>query len=222
MNWFELRDKIYQRFGEVNSIDKLMKDKLEPYVIMDELPLPIQIGEKKIYVGNLNLENESYYFTQFAKILSNLGLQNIMIDLMSDGGKLLTHLKSYKKLQKELTQLVIKTILKQQKWYYPKNDKMYKLNKCSYNYVKNYLTKEKLIQIIFLIYTYNYDSLGKSMSLVLNKMHAREITSTYMFSWLQNLPGATGNFLTNQLPNSDFYSSEHQALKSKQEAEDNG
>jgi hypothetical protein len=217
MNWYDIRNKIYKQMGEVNSIDKLMKDKLDPYIILEELPLPIQIGEKVIYVGNLNLSNEDYFFDNWAKILGNLGLQNLFLDLMSDGLKLMQYMKTHKKLRKELTNLVCKTILKQQKWYYPKNDMTYKLNKCSFGYMKNHMSKEKLIQIVFLIYTFNYDSLGKSMALIVQKMGAGAISQTYMYTWLQNLAGVNGKFLADQLPNLDWYNKEDQFPEEEEE-----
>lgn len=210
MSWDDVRQKIQDRFGQVNSIDKLMKDKLSPYVIMDELPLPIQIGEKVLYIGNLNLKNEDYYFKNFITLLATLGLENMIIDLMQDGMKLMQYLKMHGALRKNLTRLIIKILLKQQKWYYPKNDKTYKLNKCSYKYIENRLTKEKLIQIIFLIYTYNYDSLGKSLALILNKMGAKETSQTYMYTWLQNAAGVTGSFMIDQSQNYDWYNKEQQ------------
>ncbi len=44
-NYFlKTRNKIYEYLTKVNSIDKLMRDKVEPYVIIDELPIPMTIG----------------------------------------------------------------------------------------------------------------------------------------------------------------------------------
>lgn len=206
----EARQKTHDLVSQINTVDRLMRDRLDPYVIIDELPLPIQIGEKIIYIGNLNLDNESYFFKHYAKILGNLGLQNMFIDLMKDGLELMKYLKVHDKLQNELLNLIGKVILKQQKWYYPKNDKTYKLNKCSMSYFRHNISKEKLVQILFLIYIYNYDSLGKSLALIINKMGAKGTTLTYMYSWLENLAGVSGNFLLSQLPNLDWHNKEQQ------------
>lgn len=221
MNLKDLHNRTKEIISGVKTIDKLMSDKVDPYIIVDELPIPIQIGHKIIYVGNLNLANEQYYHVNFAKILGNLGMQHLLFEMMSDGIELITYIKTNEALNKDLTKLVIKTILKQQKWYYPKNDKIYKLNKCSWRYMKNYLTKEKLIQMILLIYLYNYDSLGKSLPLVINKMDAGGISETYMYSWLSELAGVSGNFLQSQLPNLSWYNKE-QAQAEKEESKKNG
>lgn len=213
MDWLKIREKIYERIGKINTIDTLMKNKVAPYVILDELPLPIQIGEKVIYVGNLNLKNEDFFFTGFAKILGNLGLQHLFMELLSDGMKLMEYLKINRKLMKDLSNLIGRVLLNQQIWYYVKKDKAYKLNKCSLSYFKNNLTKEKLIQMVFLIYLYNYDSLGKSLALIINKMDARAISQTYMYTWLENLAGVSGSFLSDQLPNLDWYNKEAQFSK---------
>jgi hypothetical protein len=211
----EFRKKVYEHLRNVNSVDKLMRDKLEPYILLDELPCPIQIGTKTIFVGNLNLNNEDYFFKGWAKILGNLGMQNMFIDLLSNGLELMKYMKIHTALRKDLTDLVAKTLLKQQKFYYPNNQKEYKLNKCSMRYFKNYMNKEKLIQVVFLLYTYNYDSSKKSLALVVNRMGAGAMSETFMYNWLENCPGVNGNFLLSQLPNLEWFNNE--SLKSKDE-----
>jgi hypothetical protein len=213
----EFRKKVYEHMRNVNSVDKLMKDKLDPYILLDELPCPIQVGNKTIFVGNLNLNNEDYYFRNYAKILANYGLQNLFMDLMSNGLELMKYMKIHQGLRKELTKLVAKTLLKQQKFYYLKDKKEYKLNKCSMRYFKNYMNKEKLIQAVFLIYTFNYDSTKKSLALVANKMGVGAISETFMYNWLENCPGVNGSFLINQLPNLEWFNND--SLKSNDEIE---
>jgi hypothetical protein len=192
-----------------------MRDKLEPYILLDELPCPIQVGDKTIYVGNLNLDNEAYFFNGWAKILGNLSLQNLFMDLLSNGLELMKYMKIHEALRKDLTELVGKTLLKQQKFYYVKDKKAYKLNKCSMKYFKNYMNKEKLIQAVFLLYTYNYDSSKKSLALVVNRMGGGSISETYMYNWLENCPGVNGNFLLSQLPNLEWFNND--SLKSSEE-----
>jgi hypothetical protein len=211
----KLRRMMLDKITNVNSIDKLMADKVNPYVVMDELPCPVQLGGKIMYVGNLNLANEDYFFKKWASILGNLNLQHMFMSLLSDGMELMKYMKIHSKLRKELTKLVGKTLLKQQKWYYERTGKMYKLNKFSMRYFKNHCTKEKLIQIVFLLWTYNYDAQGKSIALVLNKMGAGAMSETYMYSWLVNLDGATGKFLLSQLPDLEWFNNEY--LKSDEE-----
>ena len=215
-NYFlKTRNRIYEYLTKTNSIDKLMRDKVEPYVIIDELPIPIQIGEKVIYVGNLNLKNEDYYFSGWAKILAHMALDNMFIELMSDGSTLFKYLKIRKGLRKDLTKLIYTVLLKQQRWYYPKNGKEYKLNKCSYKYFENHMNKEKLIQMVFMLYLYNYDSSKKSLGLVVNQMAAGPTSATYMYNWLANCPGVNGSFLLSQLPKLSWF--QNDSLKSDEE-----
>lgn len=220
MDWYKMREKVYEIIDKQNSVDKLMRDKVDPYIIIDELPLPVQIGEKVIYIGNLNLKNESEFFKKCAEILGNLGLQNIFVELLSDGMKLMKYMKIHDELRKKLSRLICDIVLKQQKWYFPKNDKTYKLNKCSKSYMLNNLSKEKLVQIVFLIYLYNYDSLGKSLALVANKMGVKAISQTYMWTWLKSMAGVNGSFLIDQLPNLDWYNKEEDPKE--KEVKENG
>ena len=78
-----LKERVNNAIKMAPSIDKLMKDKVEPYVLLEEYPIPIRIGNKIIFVGNLNMINEDKFFRGGAKILGNLGLQNLFIDLLS-------------------------------------------------------------------------------------------------------------------------------------------
>jgi hypothetical protein len=198
-----------------------MKNKLEPYIILDELPCPIQIGKKTIFVGNLNLSNEDYFFKGWASILGNIGLQNLFMDLLSNGLKLMEYMKIHTSLRKEMTDLIGRVLLKQQKFYYLKDKKEYKLNKCSLRYFKNHMNKEKLIQIVFLLYLFNYDASKKSLALVVNRMDAGAISQTYMYNWLESCSGVNGSFLQDQLPQLDWFNKESRTSEEKEHIKEN-
>ena len=53
---------------------------------------------------------------------------------------------------------------------------------------------EILMQIIELIYLYNFDAEKKNFQILLRDKNTISLTETYMYNWLQNLPGVTGKF----------------------------
>ena len=76
-----VKNKINEWLGGRNTIDRLMKDKIDDFYLSEEQPIPIRIGNKTIYVGNMVYQNYKYFLIQFAKIMSNIGVQIINMDI---------------------------------------------------------------------------------------------------------------------------------------------
>ena len=62
MNIKEFRKQLNKLLLSNNNINRLMTDKVNDYILIEEQPLPIQIGNKTIFVGNLTLENNYMFF----------------------------------------------------------------------------------------------------------------------------------------------------------------
>ena len=77
----EVRSKVLEMFSGYKTIDTLLKDKVDDYIIIEEQPLPIKVGKKVIYVGNLTLENEQRFFSEWGKIVSLLSARIINMEL---------------------------------------------------------------------------------------------------------------------------------------------
>jgi hypothetical protein len=214
----KMRDKVREVLSGGVNIDKLMKDKVEDYILLEEQPLPIQIGERTIFVGNLTYSNEHLFFNEWARLVSLLGakivnmkladdrrkdlLKKASFDLIAEGSYMYEFLTMDKWLFEKLCKLIDKTILRQQTFYL--NDKKMrqklKWRNCSLSYFKKHITKEKLIQICFLIYFYNFDSVKKNVQVLVEKMNMRSLAETHMYTWLQNLSGAKGKYQSAQAP----------------------
>jgi hypothetical protein len=214
----KMREKVGDILAGSLNIDKLMKDKVEDYILLEEQPMPIGIGERTIFVGNLTYNNEHLFFNKWAKLISLLGakivnmelaeerrkelLERASFNLLAEGKWMYEFLTMDKWLFKKLSKLIGKTILKQQAFYL-NEDKMRKKLKwknCSLRYFKKYITKEKIIQMCFLIYFYNFDSVKKNIQVLVEKMCMKSLAERYRYSWLANLGGATGKYLTAQAP----------------------
>jgi len=203
------------------TIDRLMTDKLDDYIILEEMPLPIQVGNKILLIGNFTFDTEHKFFHEWAMIISGLSMKimNMEIaesrrrellekgnfDLLANGKWMLEFLLMDKWLKKQLCKLIDKTLLKQQRYYINKMGKEVKekWQNCSSRYFNKHITKEALIQICYLIYFYNFDSQKKSMAVLMEKMNIKELAEMYIPFWLQNLGGLKGGFLNVRLPSID-------------------
>lgn len=196
-----------------NSIDKLFTEAVNPYILIEEQPLPIQIGKYIIFVGNLTLEKSYEFWNGWARILALLQTQTLNFDLLSDGGELFKAIQLNKKLHKELCKLLYRTICKQQGYYLDsitKERKHTNWKNISFRYLIKNITVEKLIQMCFLVYLYNFDAVKKN-SQILNfrlPMEGKETMGTYMAYWLQNCTGLTGKFQLAQTLSPDLLSEE--------------
>lgn len=216
----KIREKYNQFMLSTNSINRLLSDKLDDYYILQEQPIPINIGNKIIFIGSLNFENEHKFFYEWAKILSVLSakiinleliterqkelLEKCNFELLANGKYLMEFLWMDKKLYKDLCKLIKKTVLKQQQYIQIKDNKeLIKWTNCSYGYFKKWCTKEILIQICWLVYVYNFDSVKKNIKIIVEKMNIPQLEETYIPFWLQNLDGLTGQFLSAQAPKLD-------------------
>lgn len=195
-----------------NSIDRLMTDKVNDYILIEEQPLPIEIGDKVIYIGNFTLDNNFKFWDTYGKLLANIGMKHINFELIGNTAELFKALYVHKKLYKGLVKLIGKTILKQQAYYLDqfKNRQEIKWKNCTWSYFKKNVTMEKLLQICKLVHLYNFDAEKKNLKILLGNMAAEEeekkAMETYMYNWLQNLPGAIGKFQLSLLTNVDYWS----------------
>jgi hypothetical protein len=234
--------KMWNKFMlKQNSIDRLLTDKVEDYVLIQEQPLPILIkdtcgmgGDRVLYVGNFNLDNEHKFFHEWAKIIGLLSakiinmqlskkrktelLRKADFDMLVEGKWMLEFLMMDKWLKKKLCKLIKDTLLKQQAYIMINNDRVIKKWKnCSYRFFRKNITKELLIQICWYIYLYNFDSQKKSLKFVAEKMGMKQLEETYIPFWLQNMGGLTGKFVAAQAENTDSYLQELENRESQEE-----
>ena len=190
-----------------NNISRLMKDKVEDYILLEEQPLPIRIGDKVIYIGTFTFETEQIFWREWIKILSALQADKLNFDMLSSGGDLYKALKLHNGLYKAICKMLMKTIIKQQGYFYS-NGKELKLSwkNCSLRWLMKNLTTEKLIQICLLIHRFNFDAEKKNIQIVLEATGSKEAGEMYIYSWLQNLVGLKGSF-ANVLPLSTVFAS---------------
>ncbi len=214
----KMRDKVRDLLAGSKNIDKLMKDKVEDYILLSEQPLPITIGNRTIFVGNFTFTNEHKFFNDWAEIISALGakivnmelaeerrkelLEKASFHLLAEGKWMYEFLSMDKWLFNKLCKLISKTILKQQAHYLTDERirKKLKWKNCNLRYFKKHVEKEQIIQICFLVYFYNFDSVKKNVQVLVEKMSMAALVQTHMYSWLQNLGGATGTFQNAQVP----------------------
>jgi hypothetical protein len=131
--------------------------------------------------------------------LALLQTQTLNFDLLSDGGELFKAIQLNKKLHKELCKLLHHTICKQQGYYLDgktKERKHANWKNMSLRYLMKNITIEKLIQMCFLVYLYNFDAVKKNNQILNFRLPAegKQTMGTYMAYWLQNCTGLTGKF----------------------------
>lgn len=210
----EIRRQVSELLLGRQTIDKLLRDKLEDFILVDEIPLPVRIGDRTIYVGNLTLENYKRWIDGSARLFGVLGAGLVSYDLFGKSDYLMSLLLRNRILWKELCRLIGDTVLRnrQQEYYVREMSanlvRRVKLPKVSTRFFMRNVTMEKLVQITFLIYQYNFDAVKKNFSILANKMDLRRQTETYIYSWLENCPGLSGAFVTPASEKSDSTSSE--------------
>jgi len=192
----DTRKKIREMLLGRSRIDRLMTDKVDDYILIQEQPLPLPIGDRILFIGNLTVENNYKFWEVYGQILANMGLKFVNFELIANSDDLYKALMIHKQLYKQLIQLIKKTIIKQQAYFIDKDKrKELKWKNCSWRYFKKHVTMELLLQICFLVYMYNFDAEKKNWQIILGKMQASQLMETYMYAWLQNLDGITGKFL---------------------------
>ena len=199
-----------------NNIDKLFNDKVQDYVLVEELPLAINIGNRIIYIGNFTLENNYKFFQQYGNLMAHLGLKYINFEHLGDGKEIYALCLKNKKWYKGMLKIIGKTILKQQGYYLNKDEikrQKIKWRNCSIRYFKKNVTIEKLMQIVELIYLYNFHAEKKNFQILLHKNPMNLVTETYMYNWLQNCPGLIGKFQLALYPKPASLDKEYQKLK---------
>lgn len=218
MDLKEIRKKITKYLLGLNNIDRLMTDKINDYILIEEPPLPIRIGNKTIYIGSFNLEQNNILWDEWLKLLAILGCKQINFDLLDNAGELYKHIMINRIFQKELIRLIGKCILKGQQRYIEMNKygkeniKTAKWKNCSLKYFMKNVTVETLLQICKLVFKYNFDSEKKNLKILIPKVSQeegqRELMETYMYFWLQNLAGVTGEFQRSLYPAPDYWQDE--------------
>jgi hypothetical protein len=205
----ESRRLMQEYLFEKPSIDKLLKNKVDDYIILREIPLPVIIGEKKIYVGTFALETQDIFFTEYTKLIALIAARHAGLEL---GIKLLANGKSlYPLIIKDMLvrtfiyRLINKTILKKQNYVDPITNKVYKIKKVSLGYFKKHVTIEGVIQILMLAYIYNFDATKRSLNIIMGEMGASQVSEVCLSTWLANLAGLSGNFLKDQSMSLDAY-----------------
>lgn len=184
-----------------NNIDMLMRDKVNPYVLVEEVPVPIQIGRYIIWVGNFTIQNNFKFWIGYGRIMALIGLQFENFDLLGSGGELYKAIHIHKRLHKEMCRLIYKTICRQQAYYLEQmpeeTRRIYKKWKnMSLRYFIRHMSVEKLIQLCRIVYTYNFDPEKKNLSLLMFQLpqEGKETMRTYMASYLENMVGTIGKF----------------------------
>lgn len=187
---------VKELFSGTNNIDKLFTDKLNDYTLIEEVPLSIRIGEKTIYVGNFTLENNFKFFDMYGKLMAHLGLKYVNFDHLGDGSELYSLCLKNKEWYKGMLKIIKKTLLKQQAYLLNKFKKReeFKWTNCSLSYFVKNVSVESLMQIVKLIYEYNFNAEKKNFKILVAKEPTKQLMETYMYSWLQSLPGLTGKF----------------------------
>jgi len=228
----KIREKWNKLSLSYNCIDKIMTDKVDDYILIEEFPIPINIGDKVIYVGNFTYDNEEKFFKMYSKILGALSARIINMELMDDRRKELLEKSNFhlisngaymyefltmdRWLKKQIMKLLKKTLIKQQAYILTDEKRriLKEWRNCSYKYFKKHITKEKIIEILFLIYLYNFDSQKKSLKVIMGKMNQKSLEETYIPFWLQNLAGLTGRFQVVPQLNTDSSSRDFQKAAS--------
>ena len=218
----KIRTVVSDTLLNMNSINRLMKDKVEDYILVEEQPMPIKVGKKILFIGNLTLENEMKFFGEWGQLFGMLAgrianwklsterkkelIEKADFKLLSEGKWLKEFLWRDKWFVKRLVYLIGKLILRQQGYYLDINRQRQFLrwNNCSFAYFKKNITNETLIEICWYINLYNFDSVKKNVSLILDKMNQKDLMEQYIPSWLQSCPGVHGKFLHAQVPSPDY------------------
>ena len=108
----------YSRFvSGANSIDKLMSDKLDDYLIVEDLPLPVKIGAKTIFIGNLTRQTYRNFLRKYAECMSLLGCEKLNIMMLSDHNELKKFLIIDSQLEKRFIKIIKEIVLKEQDYY---------------------------------------------------------------------------------------------------------
>jgi hypothetical protein len=197
----EIKNKIEMLLKGTNNINSLMRDRVDPYILMEEVPVPIQVGQQIIWVGNFTITNNFKFWQGYGRILALIGIDFKNFDLLVSGQDLFKKLMAHKKLYKELLKLIHKTICKQQSYYleqFPNitKRKLKKWKNCSLKYFINHMTIEKLLQICRIVYMYNFSSEKKNLEILLFQLpqEGKAIMGSYMSSYLENMVGLIGKF----------------------------
>lgn len=206
------------------NINRLFTQKLEDFEIIEELPVPVKIAGRTFYIGQFTVESEHKFFQEWTAIMSLLCATIAKMDLttqrkedlirkadfslLAQGAHLAEFLYLEGKIYKILTKLAWRALSLQQHYFRKQNAsghnrKLVKWYNCSLWWFRKNVTKETLIQICFLTYLYNFDSVKKNVSVAIKKMGMEALSETYIAFWLQNLDGLTGKFVKPLQPDID-------------------
>ena len=111
-----------------NNINRLMEDKLDDFILVNQPPEPIKLGRKTLYIGTFNLGNEHRFFHTWAKIIglieTQIGLMQVHddrkkelnsragFDLLANGTAMMEFVLMFKWIHNHLFNLFYKLLLK--------------------------------------------------------------------------------------------------------------
>lgn len=197
-----MRESVERLLFQNNNVDMLMRNKIDDFHLIEEAPMPVVIAGRLMFVGNLTLDNLYKFVDLSAEIFANVGAQITLADFLSNSVDMMGVISENKKLRYKLKVLIKKTVLNQQEFYRREMgrgiDAYVKLPKVSWRHFKKNVTLERLVQILFLIYKFNFDAVKKNFSILATAMGTNQISANYIYSWLQNLAGLTGKFIIPQ------------------------
>lgn len=209
-----IRQMVSNALKNSNNVSRLMTDKVEDYILLEEQPIPIKIGDRIIFIGTFTYENELRFWKDWIKLMSALYADKVNFDLLNNGLEMYKALKIHKNLFKNICKLLYKTIIKQQQYFYNnktgEKDILVKWKNCSLRWLMKNITTEKLIQICMLVYIYNFDAEKKNLQILLGATRSTEAGEMYIYSWFQDLAGLTGKFVASQAPSIDSVFSDKQ------------
>jgi len=73
----DVRKKVSKLLMGCHNVDKMMTDKVNDYILIEEQPLPIDIGKHTIYIGNFTLDNNFKFWEVYGKLLATIGMKFI-------------------------------------------------------------------------------------------------------------------------------------------------
>jgi hypothetical protein len=216
-----VKDRINNLLAGSKNINTLITKKVEDYVLIEEEPIPIRVGDRTIFIGNMTYENEHLFFQRWAEIIAALSAKTLNMEisaerradllkkgdfhLLANADHMMEFLMMDRWLFDHLVDLIDRTILRQQAYFKREGIRSkIRWKNCSKRYFAKHITKEKLIQICYLTYFYNFEAVKKNTSILINRMNMQSLSGTFMYFWLQNLDGLTGKFAGLQAPSVDY------------------
>jgi hypothetical protein len=195
--------------ANTRNINTFFGDKVEEFILLDEQPAAVKVGNpvgnyKTLYIGNFTIMESNKFWVSYGHILAHMGVKFVNFDLLNDAKEIYSRMHTNKRFYKELCRLIHKHICKQQAYFLPgdkdtRKRQLKQWKNCSLRWFIRNVQEVQLIQICGLIYLFNFDSVKKNFSTLLSLMDGAPPSETYIYNWLENAGGLTGNFLQRHL-----------------------